>query len=44
MTTIDQGTDSGAGAPTLAGIHHLKLPVSDLAASKAFYAAALAPL
>jgi len=26
MTTID----SGADAPALAGIHHLKLPVSDL--------------
>src|SRR2546430_16743536 len=37
MTTIDQGTDSGAGAPTLAGIHRLKLPVTDLARSLEWY-------
>jgi len=33
MTTID----SGADAPTLAGIHHLKLPVTDLARSLEWY-------
>jgi catechol 2,3-dioxygenase-like lactoylglutathione lyase family enzyme len=41
MTTIDpgidQGTDSGADAPALAGIHHLKLPVTDLARSLEWY-------
>jgi catechol 2,3-dioxygenase-like lactoylglutathione lyase family enzyme len=41
MTTIDSGTDPGAtpgaNAPTLAGIHHLKLPVTDLARSLEWY-------
>ena len=37
MTTIDSGTDSGAGTPALAGIHHLKLPVADLARSLEWY-------
>src|SRR4029077_571768 len=30
-------TDSGADAPALAGIHHLKLPVTDLARSLEWY-------
>ena len=30
-------TDSGANAPALAGIHHLKLPVTDLARSLEWY-------
>ena len=33
MKTLDSGADSGADAPTLAGIHHLKRPVTDLARS-----------
>src|ERR1700757_4675020 len=41
MTTIDSGTDldatPGANAPALAGIHHLKLPVTDLARSLEWY-------
>jgi catechol 2,3-dioxygenase-like lactoylglutathione lyase family enzyme len=41
MTTIDSGTDpgaiSGAAAPILDGIHHLKLPVTDLARSLEWY-------
>jgi catechol 2,3-dioxygenase-like lactoylglutathione lyase family enzyme len=45
MATIDSGTnpgadsgaDSGAAAPILAGIHHLKLPVTDLARSLDWY-------
>jgi catechol 2,3-dioxygenase-like lactoylglutathione lyase family enzyme len=37
MRTIDSGADSGAAAPTLAGIHHLKLPVTDLARSLEWY-------
>jgi catechol 2,3-dioxygenase-like lactoylglutathione lyase family enzyme len=30
-------TDSGANVPALAGIHHLKLPVTDLARSLEWY-------
>ena len=37
MTTID----SGANAPVLAGIHHLKLPVTDLARSLEWYRSCL---
>ena len=41
MTTIESGTDpgatAGANAPALAGIHHLKLPVTDLARSLEWY-------
>jgi catechol 2,3-dioxygenase-like lactoylglutathione lyase family enzyme len=45
MTTIDsatdQGTNPGADVPTLAGIHHLKLPVTDLARSLEWYGSRL---
>jgi catechol 2,3-dioxygenase-like lactoylglutathione lyase family enzyme len=41
MTTTESGTDpgatAGANAPALAGIHHLKLPVTDLARSLEWY-------
>src|SRR2546428_13965360 len=41
MTVTDSGagpgTDPGADAPILAGIHHLKLPVTDLARSLEWY-------
>ncbi len=41
MTITNSGTDSGTGpgadAPILAGIHHLKLPVTDLARSLEWY-------